>query len=186
MFSQNSSFNMLQHLVCSTFSSSFRSFSLSMPKARLQQEAQIYEPLRVVSHREIGLLRCNVHCSLFSDVRVWVIYTSLPKLPIIHRAQGCKAATSHNGSALSVQLSLSISGLPTPYFLFSFFYLGSDLCIRVPAPLETVRLALCGLWLQFLYLNLRFYFPSVQAIFLRFVLHDRMTGRSFTVSSHVL
>lgn len=81
MFSQNAlrlvPFNMLQHRIQAPVAPFLLRFiAFASPVAQLEQEAQIYEPLGGVSHREIGLPRCNVHCSLFSDV-VFELYTLL-------------------------------------------------------------------------------------------------------------
>lgn len=153
MFSQNSlrvlPFNMLQHRIqapVAPFLLHFIALASPLPIAQLQKEAQIYEPLGSVSHREIGLPRCNVHCSLFSDV-VFELYTllclSFPsfielraiKQPLAIMVQDYQS-NSHSPFQAIPHLSL--------FSFFFLFYLGSDLYFRVPPSLETVRQTLCG------------------------------------------
>lgn len=117
----------------------------------LQQEAQIYEPLWGVSHRGIGLLRCNVHCSLFSDV-VFELYTllclSFPSFIELRAVKQPLAVMVQHYQSNS--LSLSPFQATLHLLLFSF-YLGSDLCFRVPSRwLSAVSPPVFVLSLQFL------------------------------------
>lgn len=146
------------------------------PKAQvLHRETQIYEPSGGVSHREIGLSRCNAHCSPFSNV-TFELYTLL-SLSIPSFIASCKAVTRCSGSAQSAFAIFSLTS-------FLSFYLGRHLCFGVP---DTLWLTLCGLAVCIsCTLTSAFTFhPSLACSFSAFH-SSRSTAFAHTVSSHIL